>query len=132
MVLIHDPQFPTAVWEPVLQARTSHPAGAPGPGRGGPGADGGGLPESALFAYDRATPYGPVRGILRQLCGITDTDGPEVLTTRLRYCLREAGLTPEAAAPYLLPLLGLPEDATPLAELSPEARVAAGAGVRPG
>jgi class 3 adenylate cyclase/DNA-binding winged helix-turn-helix (wHTH) protein len=78
--------------------------------------------EGHCFAYDKATPYGPVHGILRQLCGVTDADGPEAMATKLRHCLRQAGLTPDKDAPYLLPLLGVPEDTTPLAEISPEVR----------
>jgi predicted ATPase len=46
------------------------------------------------------------------------------VTAKLRRCLYEAGLSPEADAPYLLPLLGVPEGAAPLADLSPEARKA--------
>ena len=80
--------------------------------------------EGHCFAYDQTTPYGPVLGILRQLCGMTDADGPEAMTTKLRHCLREAGLTPDADAPYLLALLGLPEGTAPLAGLSPEVRKA--------
>jgi tetratricopeptide (TPR) repeat protein len=65
-----------------------------------------------------------VLGILRQLCGISDADGPQAVTAKLRHGLREAGLSPETDAPYVLPLLGVPEGAAPLADLSPEARKA--------
>jgi DNA-binding winged helix-turn-helix (wHTH) protein/class 3 adenylate cyclase/tetratricopeptide (TPR) repeat protein len=80
--------------------------------------------EGHCLPYDQTTPYGPVLGILRQLCGMTDGDDPEVLTTKLRRRLHEAGLTPDADAPYLLTLLGLPEGAAPLAGVSPEVRKA--------
>jgi tetratricopeptide (TPR) repeat protein len=80
--------------------------------------------EGHCLAYDQATPYGPVRGILRQLFGISDVDGPQAVTARLRHCLRAAGLSPEADAPYVLPLLGVPGGAMPSAEVSPEARKA--------
>jgi predicted ATPase len=80
--------------------------------------------EGHCLAYDRDTPYGPVRGLLRQLCGMTDADGPEAMAAKLRHYLCEAGLTPDEDAPYLLPLLGVPEDTTPLAEISPEVRKA--------
>src|SRR5262249_16908974 len=80
--------------------------------------------EGHCFAYDQATPYGPVRGILRQLCGMTDTDGPEVIATKLHHGLRAAGLTPDADAPYLLPRLGLPGDPTASAAVGPEVRKA--------
>ncbi|HSF29096.1 MAG TPA: tetratricopeptide repeat protein [Candidatus Tectomicrobia bacterium] len=80
--------------------------------------------ETYCFAYDQASPYGPVLGLLRQLCGMTDADGPEAMTTKLRHCLREAGMTLDADAPYLLTLLGLPEGTAPLTGLSPEVRKA--------
>jgi DNA-binding winged helix-turn-helix (wHTH) protein/class 3 adenylate cyclase/tetratricopeptide (TPR) repeat protein len=74
------------------------------------------------LAYDRDTPYGPVRGILRQLCGMSDAEGPEAVAAKLRHSLCEAGLTPDMDAPYLLALLGIPEDTTALAGISPEVR----------
>ncbi|MGH8070813.1 MAG: tetratricopeptide repeat protein [Candidatus Entotheonellia bacterium] len=80
--------------------------------------------ETHCFAYDQATPYGPVLGLLRQLCGMTDADGPEAMTTKLCHCLREAGMTLDADAPYLLTLLGLPEGTAPLTRISPEVRKA--------
>jgi predicted ATPase len=80
--------------------------------------------ETHCFAYDQTTPYGPVLGLLRQLCGMTDADGPEAMTTKLRHWLREAGMTPDVDTPYLLTLLGLPEGTAPLAGLSLGARKA--------
>jgi len=56
--------------------------------------------EGHCFAYDRATLYGLVCGLLRQLCGMTDADGPEAMATKLRHRLREAGMTPDEDAPY--------------------------------
>jgi DNA-binding winged helix-turn-helix (wHTH) protein/class 3 adenylate cyclase/tetratricopeptide (TPR) repeat protein len=76
--------------------------------------------EGHCLPYDQTIPYGPVLGILRQLCGMTDADDAEALTTKLRHCLHEAGLTPDADAPYLLTLLGLPEGTAALAGISPE------------
>jgi class 3 adenylate cyclase/tetratricopeptide (TPR) repeat protein len=76
------------------------------------------------FAYEQATPYGPVRGMLRQLCGMTDADSPAAMAIKLRQCLREVGLTPDADAPYLLALLGVPEDTAAWAGISPEVRKA--------
>jgi predicted ATPase len=80
--------------------------------------------EGHCFAYDRTIPYGPVLGILRQLCGLSNGDDAEAITAKLRHCLHEAGLTPDADAPYLLTLLGLPEGAASLAGVSPEVRKA--------
>jgi tetratricopeptide (TPR) repeat protein len=39
--------------------------------------------EGHCFAYDQATPYGPVRSMLRQLCGMTDADSPAVVQSVL-------------------------------------------------
>ncbi len=80
--------------------------------------------EGHCLPYDQTTPYGPVLGILRQLCGMADGDDAETLTAKLRRSLDEAGLTPDADAPYLLALLGLPEGAASLAGVSPEVRKA--------
>jgi class 3 adenylate cyclase/DNA-binding winged helix-turn-helix (wHTH) protein len=80
--------------------------------------------EGNCLAYDQTTPYGPVRGLLRQLCGLTSTDGPEAMITKLNQCLREAGRTPDEDAPYLLTLLGVPEGTGSLAGINPEARKA--------
>ena len=80
--------------------------------------------EGHCFAYDQTTPYGPVRGMLRQLCGMTDADSPEAMATKLRQCLREAVLRSDEDAPYLLALLGVPEDTAALAGISPEVRKA--------
>src|SRR5262249_44078458 len=43
---------------------------------------------------------------------------------KLHHCLRAAGMAPDEDAPYLLPLLGVPEDTTALAGSSPEVRKA--------
>ena len=80
--------------------------------------------EGHCFAYDQAAPYGPVRGMLRQLCCITDADSPEAMTTKLRQCLREVGLRSDADVLYLLALLGVPEGTASLAGISPEVRKA--------
>jgi predicted ATPase/class 3 adenylate cyclase/DNA-binding winged helix-turn-helix (wHTH) protein len=80
--------------------------------------------EGHCLPYDQTTPFGPVLGLLRQLCGMVDADDPEAVTAKLRRCLHEAGLRPDADAPYLLMLLGLPEGAAALAGVSPEVRKA--------
>ena len=40
--------------------------------------------------------------LLRQLCGIADTDGPEAITTKVHAHLHAVGLVPADEAPYLL------------------------------
>jgi DNA-binding winged helix-turn-helix (wHTH) protein len=80
--------------------------------------------EGHCLPHDQATPYGPALGLLRQLCSMTDGDNAEAVTAKLHHGLREAGLTPEEDARYWLPLLGVPEDTTALAGISPEVRKA--------
>ena len=74
--------------------------------------------EGHCLAYGSATPYLPIRDLLRQLCGIADTDGPETSTTKVQAHLQAVGLAPADAAPYLLPVLGVAADADPLAAQS--------------
>src|SRR5438874_701812 len=59
--------------------------------------------------------------ILRNNAGITETDSPEAMATKVRLSLQEVDLDPEEGAPYLLQLLGVKEGTEPLAMLSPEA-----------
>jgi predicted ATPase/class 3 adenylate cyclase/DNA-binding winged helix-turn-helix (wHTH) protein len=77
--------------------------------------------EGHCLAYGRATPYLPVGGLLRQLCGFTETEDPEAITTTLHAYLGAVGLAPADTAPYLLSVLGLAADEDPLARLSPQA-----------
>ena len=50
--------------------------------------------EGHCLAYGRATPYLPVRDLLRQLCGIAEADGPEAITTKVHACLQRWGWRP--------------------------------------
>jgi len=77
--------------------------------------------EGHCLAYGRATPYLPIQDLLRQLCGIAETDGPEAITTKVQTCLAVVGMAPTDEAPYLLQVLGVAAEADPLAALSPEA-----------
>ncbi|MCZ6873163.1 MAG: AAA family ATPase [bacterium] len=77
--------------------------------------------EGHCLSYGSVTPYLPILDMLRQLCGITDTDDAQVMTTKVQHGLREVGLEPETGAPYLLQLLGALEDTAPLAGFSPQA-----------
>jgi len=73
------------------------------------------------LSYGSAIPYLPVLDLLRQRCGITDVDRPEVMTAKVHRCLQEVGMAPEEWAPYLEHLLGLEPGAETLARLSPQA-----------
>jgi hypothetical protein len=54
--------------------------------------------ETHCFAYDQATPYGPVLGLLRQLCDMTDAGGPEAMSTKLRHYLQADDPAPHEPA----------------------------------
>ena len=78
--------------------------------------------EGHCLAYGSATPYLPVRDLLRQLWGLPDTSAPDALTTTLQQRLHAAGIVTEDSVPLLRQLLDLPGEAAGLAALSPEAR----------
>jgi tetratricopeptide (TPR) repeat protein len=70
--------------------------------------------------YGQATPYLPVRDLLRQCCGLTETEGSAAITHKVHQCLRATGCMPEDEAPWLLHLLDVPGAATPLAPCDPQ------------
>jgi class 3 adenylate cyclase/DNA-binding winged helix-turn-helix (wHTH) protein/tetratricopeptide (TPR) repeat protein len=76
--------------------------------------------ESHCHAYDQRLPYGPLSDLLRQQCGLSATAAPPVVATRVDQLLQAVDLSPATSAPYLLPLLGSPTPAEPLASLPPE------------
>ena len=80
--------------------------------------------EGQCLAYGSGTPYLPILELLREYCGISADDSPEVLITKVRASLQQARLDPDASHPYLLHLLGRPVEADPLAPLNAEARKA--------
>ena len=73
------------------------------------------------LSYGTAMPYVPVINLLREVCGINDTDPPAVMTAKLHHCLQTVDMGPGEWAPYLQQLLGLPVAPERLATLSPEA-----------
>jgi len=77
--------------------------------------------EGRCLSYGSAVPYLPVLGLLRQQCGISETDDPEVITQKVHRGLQAAGLDAEDGAPYLLQLLGVRARTEQLNLLSPEA-----------
>jgi class 3 adenylate cyclase/tetratricopeptide (TPR) repeat protein len=78
--------------------------------------------EGHCLAYSSATPYLPVRDLLRQLWGLPDPARAAVLTALVQQRLHEAGVTSEAEALLLLQLLDIPVDMAPVAALSPPER----------
>jgi transcriptional regulator with AAA-type ATPase domain/tetratricopeptide (TPR) repeat protein len=65
--------------------------------------------EGRCVSYGAAEPYLPVLDLVKTACGVTDADPPDVVRARVQVALREVGLDPEEAGPYLLHLLGLAE-----------------------
>jgi hypothetical protein len=78
--------------------------------------------DAHCLSYGHTMPYLPVLDLLRQLCGILDTDGPETMTAKVARHLQEAGIDPEAEAPALLYLLDIPVPPAQLSTRSPEER----------
>jgi predicted ATPase len=74
------------------------------------------------FSYAIATSHPPMRDLLRQMCGLVDTDSYTAMTAKISWTLQEAGLDPEAGTPLLLQTLDVPEVMERLAWLSPQAR----------
>ena len=77
--------------------------------------------EGRCLSYGHAMPYHPIIDLLRNNCGITDTDSPEAIAEKVQGALHEVGMDVEASAPYLLQLLGVKEGTERLAALTPEA-----------
>ena len=73
-----------------------------------------------FLAYGSAMPYLPVRDLLLQHCGITEADGAETRTAKVRRAVQEAGVRSEEGDSLLLQLLDLPMEMEPVAYLSPQ------------
>jgi len=80
--------------------------------------------EGHCLPYEQGTPYVPVRDLVRQACGIYETDRPEAIARTIHHALQEAGLPPEETLPVLLQLLGIPLETPAFTQLSPQARKA--------
>jgi hypothetical protein len=74
------------------------------------------------LSYGQATPYLPVRDILRQVCGFAEGDAAVVQTAAVQHQLHASGITAEEDVALLLHLLDLPVALECLERLSPEAR----------
>jgi tetratricopeptide (TPR) repeat protein len=77
--------------------------------------------EGRCLSSATTTPYGPVIQAVRQALGVAEDDEPDAIATRTRDQLKALALDPEAHAPYLQALLGLPDALSALSALSPEA-----------
>jgi predicted ATPase len=58
--------------------------------------------EGYCLAYGSATPYGPVRGLLRQLWGLSDTAAPDTITATIQQRLHAAGIGSEEGTALFL------------------------------
>ena len=80
--------------------------------------------EGHCLAYGRATPYLPVRDLLRRLWDLPDAAPATATTATVRQHLCEAGVTSEEEVLLLLQLLDVPVDLAPVAALDPQERQA--------
>jgi class 3 adenylate cyclase/tetratricopeptide (TPR) repeat protein len=76
------------------------------------------------LGYGSATPYLPVRDLLRQLWNLPDAAPATAIAATVRQRLREVGVTSEDEALLLLQLLDVPVDLAPLPALDPPMRQA--------
>ena len=76
--------------------------------------------EGRCVSYGQATPYKPVQDLLRHACGCTEADSPAAITAHVQQHLQALGMAPAEAAPVLLHLLGMPDDAALLVGRSPQ------------
>ena len=65
--------------------------------------------EGRCVSYGQATPYGPP-DLLRHACGCTEADRPAAITANVQQHLQAMGMAPAEAAPFLLHLLGMPDE----------------------
>jgi predicted ATPase len=72
-------------------------------------------------SYGQATPYLPLLDLLRQACGLTESDATDGVIAKVRLSLQAVGMEPEEWGPYILNLLGLEDGTAPLDTLSPQA-----------
>ena len=78
--------------------------------------------EGRCLSYGQATPYLPVRDLVRQVCGLMEGDEVAGHTAAVQQRLHESGMTAEDDVALLLQLLDLPVAPEGLARLSAEAR----------
>jgi class 3 adenylate cyclase len=77
--------------------------------------------EGRCLSYGASIPYHPFIDVLRNNCGIGETDSPGTIIDKVRLALQEVGMDAEESAPYLLQLLGVKEGTASITVLTPEA-----------
>jgi class 3 adenylate cyclase len=78
--------------------------------------------EGRCLSYGQATPYLPVRDLMRQVCGLMDGDEVTEQVAAVQQRLQASGLTAAEDVALLLELLNLPGPLEGLARLSAEAQ----------
>jgi class 3 adenylate cyclase/predicted ATPase len=73
-------------------------------------------------SYGHATPYLPLRQVVRHAWGIADIESPERIAVQVQHGLQDVGMPPDDWAPHFLQLLGVEAGTERLAELSPQVR----------
>ena len=77
--------------------------------------------EGRCLSYGSSIPYHPIIDVVRNHCGIMETDSPETIIEKVDVALQEVGMDAEQTAPYLLRLLGVQEGIESISMLTPEA-----------
>ncbi len=76
--------------------------------------------QGRCLSYGQATPYLPVLDLLRQRCGLADTEPSNIIAAKVHLQVQRSGMPPETWLPYLLWLLGAQTNAEDLAGTSPQ------------
>jgi len=66
--------------------------------------------EARCASYTSSVPYALLLDMLRNNCGILDTDTPEMVGQKVRFGLAEAGMDPDENCPALLHILGIKDE----------------------
>ena len=74
--------------------------------------------EGRCLSYGNSIPYHPIIDMVRDNCGITESDPHDTAVDKVHAALQEIGMEVETSAPYLLQLLGVKTAA--IAGLMPE------------
>jgi class 3 adenylate cyclase/tetratricopeptide (TPR) repeat protein len=77
--------------------------------------------EGQCLSYGAAIPYQLILDVLRNNCGIAETDSAEAIAQKVRSGLAEVGMDAEQDSPVLLHLLGVNEAGGAAAPSNPEA-----------
>ncbi|WP_088280906.1 AAA family ATPase [Ideonella sp. A 288] len=80
--------------------------------------------EGQCLSHGRSMPYLPILDILRAACRIADIDVPEVQRDKVHAALRAVGMDADADTPHLLHVMGLPQEPSTRATMTPEGQQA--------